>query len=116
MMQGSERSGDSMTTPLAHVFESDDAELRLRRAAEACADWLILVDRNLRVVFADRSCAARPQELCGLSVLELLPEHDRERALSCMKGVLRIGASDRFEFEMLGPRGTPRHIEMRVAP
>lgn len=96
---------------------STESERRLRLAAEACADLLILVDRNLHVVFANRGSDKRPpRTLCGLAVAELIPEQYRERALQCMNGVLQVGAPDRFEFEMLGPRGTPRHIEMRVAP
>src|SRR5215831_1495851 len=94
-----------------------NASGRLRQAAEACADLLILVDKNLRVVFANRGSDGRAsQELCGLSVVDLFPPDYRERAAQCMSGVLQIGTPDRFEFEMLGPRGTPRHIEMRVAP
>jgi PAS domain S-box-containing protein len=94
-----------------------ESERRLRLAAEACADLLILVDRNLRVVFANRGTDKRlPRDLFGLPIDELMPEQYRDRALACMSGVLQIGAPDRFDFEMLGPRGTPRHIEVRVAP
>src|SRR5882724_9357063 len=116
-LHSSQRSSGDVVAPLAAESEPSDSERRLLQAAEACSDLLILVDRNLRVVFANRSSDSRsPQELCGLPVTDLLPDEYCERALQCMRGVLRVGAPDRFEFEMLGPRGTPRHIEMRVAP
>ncbi len=115
-----QRISDNVASP--RDATSAESERRLRLAAEACADLLILVDRNLRVVFANRGIANRnadscaPRELCGTLVAELIPEDYRARALQCMNGVLQIGAPDRFEFETLGPFGTPRHIEVRVAP
>jgi PAS domain S-box-containing protein len=115
-------SSTPSATPAAHnivpsALDVQGDSQRLRLAAEACADLLILVDRNLHVVFANRGSDKRPpRELCGLSIADLIPDEYRERALQCMNGVLQIGAPDRFEFEMLGPRGTQRHIEVRVAP
>jgi len=102
---------------VAAIADFAGAENRLLQAAEACADLLILVDRNLHIVFTNRSTDRRTaQQLCGLPIAEMLPAEYHERALQCLRGVVRIGVPDRFEFEMLGPRGTPRHIEVRVAP
>ncbi|HYM35581.1 MAG TPA: PAS domain S-box protein [Steroidobacteraceae bacterium] len=117
-MQSQHRpAGTAVAPPLVDDVESSAAQRRLRQAAEACPDLLILVDRNLNVVFANRACDGRAsQQLCGVPVSELLPAEYLERALQCLYGVLQVGAPDRFEFEMLGPRGTPRHIEVRVAP
>jgi PAS domain S-box-containing protein len=115
-LQTTASSAQGAAPPFA-AAESDGSERRLRLAAEACADILVLVDRNLAIVFANRGANGRTsQQLCGLSAAELFPEPYRERALQCMKGVLQIGAPDRFEFEIMGPRGTQRHIEMRIAP
>src|SRR5215471_7944371 len=94
-IQSSERSSERGPSLNSRV-QADEAKSQLRQAAEACADWLILIDRNFHVVFANRSCDDRnAHELRGLNVADLLPAPYRERAMQCLSGVVRIGAPDR---------------------
>jgi PAS domain S-box-containing protein len=93
-----------------------DSERRLRQMTEGSNDQLILVDRELCVLFANRSAAALTSvHLIGKPIDVALPPRSRDRALACMQRVLQQGAMDRFELEW-SANGVPRVLEVRVAP
>lgn len=94
-----------------------DSVQRLRQVTEGSADQLLLVDRHLRVQFANRPIAGvSPAQLRGQHVESLIPKRSRERALSCMQHVLAQGIPDRFEVEWTTPKGGVRYLEVRVSP
>jgi PAS domain S-box-containing protein len=90
---------------------------RLKQVTEGSVDYLLLVDRALRVLFANRETAGlQPEQTIGRSVETLFPPRSAERARACMQRVLQLGIADRFEVEWPGTNGVTRFVEVRVAP
>ncbi|HTE42200.1 MAG TPA: PAS domain S-box protein, partial [Steroidobacteraceae bacterium] len=88
---------------------------RLQQLAEGSTDHLLLVDRSLRVLFANRHTAGRdPNQLVGHPIDQVLPQRGRDRAVACMHRVLQHGVGDCFEVEWQTPNGSTRFMEVRV--
>ncbi|MBC7984652.1 MAG: PAS domain S-box protein [Candidatus Obscuribacterales bacterium] len=105
----------------------------LRQMAEGSSDQLLLLDRTLRVQFANRPAVNGSftglsrhrvsstdrndtDAMIGVCISELLPAHCRERALASLRGVLHRCVSDRLEIEIPHASGMPQYQEIRIAP
>jgi PAS domain S-box-containing protein len=94
-----------------------DSARRLRQLIESSSDHLLLLDRGLRVLSANRNTAGlSPEQLTGRLIDSILPPRSRDRALACMQRVLQHGVLDRFEVEWTAANSVPRVLEVRVAP
>ncbi len=93
------------------------AERMLRKITEASADYLALLDLNLRVLFLNRGLARRTaQQLEGRHITEFMPQNVHPAAIACMRRVLETRCPDRYEGQIAMPGGELRHFEFRVSP
>jgi PAS domain S-box-containing protein len=104
------------------------AEQSLKLVAEGSSDLLVLLDTELRIVFASRAIeriadksthpelSRLPTAYIGRSMVDVLPARTREQALACLRSVLQLGITDRFDIEATHVSGRMRYQEIRVAP
>ncbi len=93
------------------------AERMLRKITEASADYLALLDLNLRVVFLNRGLARRTaQQLEGRHITEFMPQNVHPAAIACMRRVLETRCPDRYEGQIAMAGGELRHFEFRISP
>jgi PAS domain S-box-containing protein len=94
-----------------------DSMRRLRQMTEGSSDHMMLVDRGLVILFANRATQGiAPPQLIGRPITSVLPSRSRERALACMHRVLSQGVVSRFDLEWTADNGMTRFLEVRVAP
>jgi two-component system sensor kinase FixL len=92
-------------------------DLPLREIIGSLPDYVLIVDRELKVLFANRRMAMRtPAQLEGLHVSEVFPAHLHPLAMATLHRVLATGDTDSFPAELDGRDGTPRHFAMRISP
>ena len=115
-------SPDAAETPESTRDSSTDAALRdsvlrLRQMTEGSSDHMMLIDRGLVILFANRATqGVEPTQLVGRPITSILPTRSRERALACMHRVLNQGLVSRFDVEWTAANGMTRFLEVRVAP
>jgi len=89
----------------------------MRQVIGSLPDYIFLMDRDLRVLFANRAVDARsPGELEGLHITDFFPEHLHPVALATLHRVVATGKIDAYMAEFDGQDGLARHFEVRVTP
>jgi PAS domain S-box-containing protein len=79
-------------------------------------DLVLVLDRGLHVLFANRSVDHRPvEQLKGLHVKEFFPPHLHSLALATLHRVLATGQLDGYVAELAGENGQLRHFDVRVS-
>ena len=107
----------------ARADGSEEADLRSPGIAEAMRqvigslpDFVLVLDRELRVLFANRGVGTRTAEqLEGLHVTEFFRPRIHATALAAMQRVLRNGELDGYATEIDGVDGQTRHFDVRVS-
>jgi PAS domain S-box-containing protein len=89
----------------------------LRQLIAAVPQFAFVLDRNLRVLIANRGVGRRtPQQLEGLTVTDFFPERLHPAALASLHRVLATGQVDGFNADIEGLSGELRHFDIRVTP
>ena len=89
----------------------------LRQLLAALPQFAFVLDRNLRVLIANRGVGKRgPQQLEGLSITDFFPVRLHPAALASLHRVLATGQVDSFSAEIEGLSGDSRHFDIRVTP
>lgn len=92
-------------------------DLPLHEIIGSLPDHILIVDRELKVLFANRRMALRtPKQLEGLHVADVFPPHLHPLAIATLHRVLATGDTDSFPAELDGRDGTLRHFVMRISP
>src|SRR5688572_11687282 len=87
----------------------------LRELIASVPDYVLVLDRRLRVLLANRGVGRRSaQELTGLAVTEFLPPDLHPQALAAMHRVLATGQVDGYSATL--DDGESRHFDIRVSP
>jgi PAS domain S-box-containing protein len=102
---------------------SEDADLHtpgiaqaMRQVIGSLPDFILVLDRELRVLFANRGVGARTAEqLENLPFTEFFPPHVHATALAAMQRVLKTGELDGYAAEIDGVDGQTRHFDVRVS-
>lgn len=80
-------------------------------------EYMFVLDRDLRVLVASRAFESRaPEQLEGRSVVEVLPQHLHEVALTTLQQVATTGQSASFAAQLEGEDAQVRHFDVRIAP
>lgn len=88
-----------------------------RQLIAALPQFAFVLDRNLRVIIANRALGKRlPSDLEGLAVADFFPAHLHPAALASLHRVLATGQVDGFPAEIDGLSGEQRHFDVRVTP
>jgi PAS domain S-box-containing protein len=104
---GSEEPGSELLPSTAEV---------LRQVVSSLPDLVLVLDRDLRVLFANRPVNNRsPEQLLGLHVSEFFPAHLHPSAFASMHRVLARGEVDSYADEIAGADGQTRHFDIRVS-
>lgn len=89
----------------------------MRQVIRSLSDYVILLDRDLRVLFANRAVDSRStQELEGLHVTEFLPGRMQSEALATLLRVIATGKADGYTAKYDPVEGMSRHFDVRVTP
>lgn len=95
---------------------ADDPQL-LRQVLSALPDMILILDRDLRVLFANRGMLGRPREQVeGVHVSNFLPERVETVALSAMRRCLATGEVDGYAADIEDAGGHTRHFGVRINP
>jgi len=87
----------------------------LRELIASVPDYVLVLDRRLRVLLANRGVGRRgAHELAGLAVTEFLPPDLHPQALAAMHRVLATGQVDGYSATL--DDGESRHFDIRVSP
>ena len=87
----------------------------LRELIASVPDYVLVLDRRLRVLLANRGVGQRSaQELEGMAVTEFFPRELHPQALAAMHRVLATGQLDGYS-AMLDD-GEARHFDIRISP
>lgn len=88
----------------------------VRQVVDSLPDLVLLLDRELRVLFANRGIAPRTAEqLEGMHITELLPAHLHAASVSTMQRVLKNGELDAYPTQIEGADGQMRQYQVRVS-
>lgn len=88
----------------------------MRQVVESLPDLVMVLDRDLRVLYANRAVDQRSAEqLRGLHITEFFPSHLHPAALASMHRVLARGEVDSYAAEIEGMDGQTRHFDVRVS-
>ena len=88
----------------------------MRQVLGSVPDLVMILDRELHVLFANRSIGRRtPEQLEGLHVAEILPAQLHEVALASMCRALSSGENDGYTAEIDVADGEKRHFAVRVS-
>ena len=87
----------------------------LRELIASVPDYVLVLDRRLRVLLANRGVGRRSaQELEGLAVTEFFPRDLHPQALAAMHRVLATGQVDGYAATL--DDGESRHFDIRISP
>lgn len=93
------------------------SDATLRQIMGTLPDCVMLLNRDLRVLFVNRAMAEhRPVEVDDLHVTDLFPSHLHPVALATLHRVLATGKTDGFTAELAASEGLLRHFDIRVSP
>jgi PAS domain S-box-containing protein len=112
-----------LTEEMPVMASLDTATQNLHQITEGASDLLVLVDAELRIVFANRlldklAHAESPiaPSRVGCFIGDFFPPRSRDRVLLCLRSVIQLGISDRFDVEVAASNGRMRYQEIRVSP
>jgi PAS domain S-box-containing protein len=89
----------------------------LRQVIGAVAEYVFVLDRNLRILMVNRGISGRTiAEVEGASVTDFLPPGLHGLALSTMHRVLATGQLDGYSNEVEDVDGQVRHFDVRISP
>lgn len=89
----------------------------LRQLIAALPQFVFVLDRNLRVLLANRNVGMRTAlQLEGLAVTDFIPERLHPAALASLHRALATGQIDGFTAEIESHSGEARHFDVRVTP
>jgi PAS domain S-box-containing protein len=89
----------------------------LHQIVGALPEFVFLLDRNLRLVYANRGIAGRSaEELRGMHLIELFPQHLHAVALATVHRVLATSKIDGYLAEIESEDGQVQHFDVRVSP
>jgi PAS domain S-box-containing protein len=89
----------------------------MRQMIGSLPDYVLVLDRDLHVLFANRGVAAHTAEqLEGLHFTEFFPQQVHAPALAAMQRVLAKGELDSYAAEIDSADGQVRHYDVRVSP
>lgn len=104
---GSEEPGAELLPSTAEV---------LRQVVGSLPDVVMVLDRDLRILFANRAVNNRsPEQLQGQHVSEFFPAHLHPAAFAAMHRVLARGDVDSYSDQIEGADGQMRHFDIRVS-
>ena len=88
----------------------------MRQIIGSLPDFVLVLDRELRVLFANRGVASRTAEqLEGLHLTEFFPQHVHATASAAIQRVLAKGELDGYATEIDAVDGQTRHYDVRVS-
>jgi PAS domain S-box-containing protein len=94
-----------------------EVENTFRQLAEVTGDYVVLVERDMRIRFASRSFGTHsPSQLESLPLRDFLPAGISEAALDCVRRVLESGQPDRFSMQIGAGAVEAQQLEVRVSP
>ena len=89
----------------------------MRQVISSLPDYVFLLDRELRVLFANRAVDVHsPAELEGLPITEFFPTYLHPMALATLHRVIATGKVDGYTTELDAKDGRSRHFDVRVTP
>jgi PAS domain S-box-containing protein len=104
-------TADSQSTELS------DSRQVLQQVLAALPDMILVLDRNLRVVFASRGMLGRPREhIEGLHISSFLPDRLEAVALKAMQQSLASGEIGGYAGDIEDEDGHTRHFGVRISP
>jgi PAS domain S-box-containing protein len=104
---GSEESGSALLPSMAEV---------MRQVVGSLPDLVMVLDRELRVLYANRNFNSRsPEQLQGRHITEIFPAHLHPAAHASMHRVLARGEVDSYADQMQGVEGQTRYFDVRVS-
>ena len=88
----------------------------LQQVIGSLAEFVFVLDRDLRILIANRSIGKRSAEqLVGLPITVCFPEQLAPTAMASLHRVLATGATDGFAAEIDGLDGQSRHFDIRIS-
>jgi PAS domain S-box-containing protein len=89
----------------------------LRQVLGSLPNHVFVLDREMRVTFANRAVGARlPEELEGLHITDVFPPKLHPVALTTLHRALATGQLDGFSAELDAVDAQPRHFDISVSP
>ena len=89
----------------------------MRQVVGSLPDYVFLLDRDLRVLFANRPVdVLSPSELEGSHIADFLPAHLHPVTLATLHRVIATGKVDGYPAELAAKDGLTRHFDVRVTP
>jgi PAS domain S-box-containing protein len=102
---------------LHHTAAMPAAADAMRQVINSLPDYVFLLDRELRVMYANRAVDVRtPADLHGVHVTDFLPSHHHPIALATLHRVLATGKLDGYSAEFEDKERLSRHFDVRVTP
>jgi len=89
----------------------------LRQVLGSLPNHVFVLDREMKVTFANRAVGARrPEELEGLHITDVFPPKLHPVALTTLHRALATGQLDGFSAELDAVDAQPRHFDVSVSP
>lgn len=113
-MNGTAQEAAKSAVNLLRTPFVDDA---LRQVIASLPDYALLLDRQLRVLVANRAASARSAlELEGLHLTDFLPTRSLRRVLPALQQVLATGTAYGNAADLDAGEGRLRHFDVRITP
>jgi PAS domain S-box-containing protein len=101
----------------ARALALRESEAKWRSITENSPDTIILVSPELEILFISRTLPDLGiEQLCGTSILDLMPSESRHWAMACFKQVLKTGKPATYVSEHPLATGGIRYLESTVGP
>ncbi len=93
------------------------AEAESRALVDASPDYILMLDRDLKIRFANRAAPGLTSEdILGAYLPDLASESDRTNAESVLRGAIDKGQPGTYETSYATPEGETIYFESRVEP
>ena len=93
-----------------------ESEAKLRSIAENSQDLILMLNKNLEIIFINRTFTLNPNEVCGRSVYDFIPRKFHAIAITCYKYVLENGKPAKYDTEYYFGNDKTRYFESTVGP
>jgi PAS domain S-box-containing protein len=93
------------------------AHMLLQQVAGATLDYVLILNRELRVLYANKAAeGSSPDKLIGLTLREVAPSGVYEELLPLLRRVAETGQADRTALRVAQTHGDARHFDVRAMP
>jgi PAS domain S-box-containing protein len=91
-----------------------ESESRLRLIAENVPDLILMLNKDLAIIYISRTSEHSPDQVCGRSVYDFVPEKFHPAASACFHQVLATGKTAQYGTEYYFRNGETRYYESTV--